>query len=539
MNVTKITNVNNVMIFNEGPDFTQIQRRTEQPIRWARLERRWDVNRDVVRGGEVRNRFEGDVFHVVAPRVERSNREGRPSKVTTTVRREEFDERIGQERRRVRERTREMDRSAEADIPPPPDGRDQRFDPRREDLGDVPADQRVTDGQGRRERGSREPESETLGNQQQSQDQTRGRDRQGRQERRDGPEDSSQTPPASDQPRLEADQATPPGSQPSREERRRGRTGAQGQSQDREMQQDQEGRTRSASNSARRINRKNLAKDLLPDNQKRRGRLLERELKAVTARHSGLRKMARRNAEQAKGRISSVGKTAAQTNLNNLSRELLLHRQVIRQRGRPLGRKPKAVTARHSGLRRMARRNAEQAKGRISNAGKAAAQINLNRRKPLHRRSHHRPTALVVSPHASEVSAAGVSKMQPKSLARAAAIQSGLPDSESRPKLQKHLLKMCSSVARVGKTPVRSKGVARLQSAANPMFNRSRRAATRKLKGRNPAARRVSSRNRRVAVKRKKRVTRKAKARAINKAVKGKARTIEASKRSSAFMGLP
>ena len=78
VNVTKITNVNNVMIFNEGPDFTQIQRRTEQPIRWARLERRWDGNRDVVRAGGVRNRFEGDVFHVVAPRVERSNREGRP-----------------------------------------------------------------------------------------------------------------------------------------------------------------------------------------------------------------------------------------------------------------------------------------------------------------------------------------------------------------------------------------------------------------------------------------------------------------------------
>ncbi len=115
------------------------------------------------RGG-VRNRFEGDVFRVVAPRVERSNREGRPSKVTTTVRREEFDEKIGQERRRVRERTRDMDRSAEADIPPPPDGRDQRFDPRREDLSDVPEDQRVTDGQARRERGSRERESETLRN---------------------------------------------------------------------------------------------------------------------------------------------------------------------------------------------------------------------------------------------------------------------------------------------------------------------------------------------------------------------------------------
>ena len=328
VNVTKITNVNNVMIFNEGPDFAQIQRRTEQPIRWARLERRWDVNREVVRGGEVRNRFEGDVFRVVAPRVERSNREGRPLKVAATVRREEFDEKIGQERRRVRERTRDLDRSAEADIPPPPDGRDQRFDPRREDLGDVPADQRVTDGQGRRERGSREPESETLGNQQQSQDQTRGRDRQKRQERRDGPEDSSQTPPASDPPRLEADQPTPPGSQPSREERRRGRTGAQGQSQDREMQQDQEGPD-TQRRQQRQKDQSEESRQGSPEQSRDAAGCSREELKAATVRHSGLRKMARRNAEQAKGRISSVGKTAAQTNLNNLSRELLLHRQAI------------------------------------------------------------------------------------------------------------------------------------------------------------------------------------------------------------------
>ena len=80
VNVTKIRNVNNVMIFNEGPDFRQIERRTEQPIRWARLERRWDVDRHVVRAGQVRNRLEGDVFRVVAPRVERSNREEKRQK---------------------------------------------------------------------------------------------------------------------------------------------------------------------------------------------------------------------------------------------------------------------------------------------------------------------------------------------------------------------------------------------------------------------------------------------------------------------------
>ena len=80
VNVTKIVNVNNVMIFNEGPDFRQIQRRTEQPIRWARLERRWDVNRDAVRSGQVRNRFEGDVFRVLRLVLNASNREEKAAK---------------------------------------------------------------------------------------------------------------------------------------------------------------------------------------------------------------------------------------------------------------------------------------------------------------------------------------------------------------------------------------------------------------------------------------------------------------------------
>ena len=54
-------------------------------------------------------------------------------------------------------------------------------------------------------------------------------------------------------------------------------------------------KTRSAGNSAERINPKNLAKDL-PDHQQRRGRPLGRQLRAAIIRRSGLRKMARRNA---------------------------------------------------------------------------------------------------------------------------------------------------------------------------------------------------------------------------------------------------
>jgi hypothetical protein len=244
----------------------------------------------------------------------------------------------------------------------------------------------------------------------------------------------------------------------------------------------------------------------------------------------GSPRIARCDKIRRRAQTHSAGSSAGWINPKNLAKDLLLDNQ--QKRGSPLGRDLKAATVGHSGLRKMAGRNAEQGKGRIRNAGKAAARINLNRRKPVHRRSHQRPRALVFSPQASEVSAAAVSKMQPKNLARAAGIQSGLPDSESRPKLQKHLRKTCSSVARAGKTSARSKGVVRQQSAASPMLNSSGSAAIRKLKARNPAARKTSSKNRRAAVRKKLRVTRRAKARTRPKA-KGRARTVEASERSS------
>ena len=93
---------------------------------------------------------------------------------------------------------------------------------------------------------------------------------------------------------------------------------------------------------------------------------------------------------------------------------------------------------------------------------------------------------------------------------------------------------MFSSVARAGKTSVKSKAVDRPQSAASPMFNSSGSAATKKLKRRKPA----SSKNRKVTVrravrKREIRVTRR-KARATHKAAKGRAKRVEANELSSA-----
>ena len=315
VNVTKITNVNDVFIFNEGPDFREIQRRSEQPVRWARLERRWDVDRQVVRAGEVRNRIDGDVFRVVSPRVERRpTREERPARVVATVRNEEFDKRIGEERRRVRERTREMNRSAEADIPPPPDGRDQRFEPSRQDSREVPENQQVTEQQRRREHGSRELPSETIRDNQRNGDQTPGRDRQRREERRDGPENSSQ----------HHHLRTRRGWKRTNQERQATNLVARNGPADAAMgkggrraakcEEIRRAETRSAENSVATTNLKNLFKELLllrSQETRQRGRLLAKKLRTARIRHSGLRKIVGRTAERRKKRTGSASKAAA------------------------------------------------------------------------------------------------------------------------------------------------------------------------------------------------------------------------------------
>jgi hypothetical protein len=261
--------------------------------------------------------------------------------------------------------------------------------------------------------------------------------------------------------------------------------------------------THSAGSRAARTNLKNLSEELLPLNQVKRQRVGQpgREPRAARARGRGRQKLAGRNAEQSKGPRGSAGKPAAKTSLNNLSKELLLRIRVIRRRGRTLGRKSSAVTVRHSGLRRIVGRTEKRHKGRTGSASKAAAQTNLKRCKPLHRRGHPPPTALVFSPRASEVSAAAVSRMRAKDPAKAAGGQSDPRSSQSRPKRQERLLKMCSSVAKAAKTSIK-KGVARLPSAASPMFNNSGSAATKKLKGRDPAAHKPSSNNRELTVRR-------------------------------------
>jgi hypothetical protein len=285
--------------------------------------------------------------------------------------------------------------------------------------------------------------------------------------------------------------------------------------------------TRSAGSSAGRTNLKNLSKDLLLDNQlrDRPASLLGKGPNAATTRGRGRHKIAR----DGKERIRSAGKAAAQTNLNNLSRELHLQSRVMGRPNSRLGRKLHAATVRRSGVRKMVGRIAKKRKNLMDRVARGAARISRNPFKPLHRRGHQRPTARMPSQHASEVSAIAANKGQPRGLARAAGTQSSLTCSESRLTPQKNLLKTCSSVARAGRRSARSKEVARPQSAASPMFNSSNSAVTRKLKVRNPAARKASSKNRGATVRRKIRVTRK-KAKASPKAAR--ARTVEANNAS-------
>jgi hypothetical protein len=237
----------------------------------------------------------------------------------------------------------------------------------------------------------------------------------------------------------------------------------------------------------------------------------------------------------------NANNSADRTNLKNLSKDLLQDSQRRRQHVGPPEKELHAVTARCRSHHKIARRIAKQGKARINSAGKAA-QINLNRLKPLHPPGHHRPTVLVFSLHASEANATAVSRMRPSDLAKAAEIRSPLTCSESRPKPQQRHLRTCSSVVRAGKTAVKRQGAVRRQSAESPMFNSSVSALSKALKVRSPAARQASSNKRAVKARRavrrelrasprEIRVVPKAKVKATLKVAKGRARRAAANKR--------
>jgi len=69
VNITRIRNVNNVIIFNDGPDIAVVNRRAETPIRRVRLEREGNFEIAALREGRLKDRLEGDALKIPAPRV--------------------------------------------------------------------------------------------------------------------------------------------------------------------------------------------------------------------------------------------------------------------------------------------------------------------------------------------------------------------------------------------------------------------------------------------------------------------------------------
>ena len=84
-NITNITYRNNV-IYNGGPDYDELSRRSSEPISRYRLDRRRDFDGSGGRddAGYFQSRVEGDSYSVVAPRL-REGGTGRPAKLARTV----------------------------------------------------------------------------------------------------------------------------------------------------------------------------------------------------------------------------------------------------------------------------------------------------------------------------------------------------------------------------------------------------------------------------------------------------------------------
>ena len=90
-NITRITYVNNV-VYNEGPQYDVISRKSAQPIRRLKLERREEIEGDprTVRPEQLRARVEGESLRVVAPQFDPKPASA-PRKVAAKVEKAEVD----------------------------------------------------------------------------------------------------------------------------------------------------------------------------------------------------------------------------------------------------------------------------------------------------------------------------------------------------------------------------------------------------------------------------------------------------------------
>ena len=276
--------------------------------------------------------------------------------------------------------------------------------------------------------------------------------------------------------------------------------------------------TRRGGNSAGRTNLKNLSEDLLPDNQERRQRVSPRgrEVNAATARRKSRHKIGEK-AEQSKERIRSVNKGELWINRSSLSEDLPLEShspQTFKVSKVSVGVPQRS---RHS---KIVERSKGMPVGAMPRAGKSAGAVNRTNRPQVLLLARRLQLRLHLSRRVRKASVTrAMDSSDPRLVRRASAIRKVRTPSKSR--LKRHV-----------KTPVRSTGVARRQSAANRTFNSSGSAATKKLRVRSLAPRKASSKNPRATAKRarEKRVTPRAKATTTHRAAKDRARKGEASR---------
>jgi len=120
-NITNITYRDNV-VYNGGPEYDDLARRSSEPISRYRLERRrdFDGNKGQADTDYFQSRVEGDSYSVVAPRL-REGGEGKPAKIARTVSEAEVDRGwrdVGNAEQETQLRAKmKSDQSAPADLP--------------------------------------------------------------------------------------------------------------------------------------------------------------------------------------------------------------------------------------------------------------------------------------------------------------------------------------------------------------------------------------------------------------------------------------
>jgi hypothetical protein len=86
-NITRIVNNNRTVIFNEGPDFNEVNRQANNQVRRARLKQNEITDVTAARQGkaQLKESLKGDVLEVSAPKITAASKNAAPKKVKATL----------------------------------------------------------------------------------------------------------------------------------------------------------------------------------------------------------------------------------------------------------------------------------------------------------------------------------------------------------------------------------------------------------------------------------------------------------------------